>query len=312
MPELSALSPFTSAVTGLIFDVRRFSLQDGPGIRTTVFFKGCPLRCSWCHNPESLGRETELLLRPERCLACDTCQGRCPEHAQARRDDGTKPETACDHCATYADHCPAEARQVIGRSMQVDEVLATVERDRPFFDESGGGVTLSGGEPLAQPAFCAALLAACHQRDLHTALDTSAYAPWPVLDQLRHHVDLFLVDLKHCDDAAHRAHTGVSLIPIHHNLRRLAAGGHRLVLRLPLIPGVNDDDANLEASGRFAAELSGVERLSLLPFHRLGTGKRERLGHPDPHALTEPPTRARLESIAERLRAFGLLVTIGS
>jgi len=192
------LAPTTST-TGVVFDIRRCSIHDGPGIRTTVFLKGCPLRCSWCHNPEGLSAAPEVVWRAERCTRCGSCIAACPEDALHWADDAPAPvldESRCSLCGACGDECYAEAREQMGQTMDAAAVLDTVERDRAFYEESGGGVTFSGGEPLAQPEFLGELLRGARARDIHTALDTSGYAPWDVMDGLRGDVDLFLYDLK--------------------------------------------------------------------------------------------------------------------
>jgi len=298
----------TPVTTGVVFDVRRFSVHDGPGIRTTVFLKGCPLRCAWCHNPEGLSAAPEVVWRGERCIRCGTCIATCPEEALAWTGEAPVLDgTRCTLCGDCADVCYADAREVLGRTMTVDDVLAAVERDRPFYEESGGGVTVSGGEPLAQPAFLVELLAQCRARDLHTVLDTSGYAPWTVLDAVRGDVALFHYDLKLIDDARHRVVTGVSNVLILENLARLAAEGHDVVVRLPLVPGVNDDDGNLLATGRLAVEL-GIRRIDVLPYHRLGGDKYGRLGRDSTMPETETPSRAQVEAAVGTLRDCGLTV----
>jgi pyruvate formate lyase activating enzyme len=309
-----------SSETGLVFDIQRFSIHDGPGIRTTVFMKGCPLHCSWCHNPESQAPVPQLLLYPERCIGCAACLEACQYGAIVSGPGGTTTDLAlCAACGACTEACYAEARVLAGRAMTVDQVMAEVERDVAFYDQSGGGVTFSGGEPLAQPGFLLALLQAARRRGLHTALDTCGYAPWPVLDRVRPYVDVFLYDLKLMDDARHREATGVSNEVILDNARALAAAGHRLRLRVPLIPGVNDDDANLRALAVFAAALSGVEGglegglqgIDLLAYHPTAREKYRRLNRAYPLPDLEPPSGDDLAAVVQRLRAAGNDVRIG-
>jgi pyruvate formate lyase activating enzyme len=199
----------------------------------------------------------------------------------------------------------------VGRTVTVAEVLDAIERDTAFYDQSGGGVTISGGEPLAQPDFLRELLRACQARGLHTTLDTCGCAPWEALDSVRQYVDLFLYDLKLMDDERHRAFTGVSNRPILENLRWLSHTGHHLILRLPIIPGINDDEENLRAMGAFAADLPRLERVDLLPYHRIGRDKYQRLGKPCPMPETEPPSEARMAEIAQILGSFGVEIRQG-
>ncbi|WP_296897478.1 glycyl-radical enzyme activating protein [Thiohalocapsa sp.] len=300
---------------GIIFDIKQFSIHDGPGIRTTVFLKGCPLSCWWCHNPEGQAMKPELILRPERCIGCGACLEVCEQGAILWRSgqDGERIVTdreRCTACGDCVQVCYAEARELVGREVTVAEVMDAIERDTAFYDQSGGGVTVSGGEPLAQPDFLRELLRACQYRGLHTALDTCGFAPWEALDSVRQYVDLFLYDLKLMDDARHRAFTGVSNERILENLQRLSREGHRLILRVPIIPGINDDEENLQAIGAFAADLPHLKRVDLLPYHRIGRDKYRRLGKPCPMPETEPPSEARMDEIAQVLRKFDLPVSL--
>ena len=276
-----------------------------------MFLKGCPLRCSWCHNPEGLSAAPEVVWRGERCTRCGTCIVTCPENALAW--SGDRPvldEYRCTLCGECADVCYAEAREVLGREMTVEQVLAAVERDRPFYEESGGGVTVSGGEPLAQPEFLLELLRGCKARGLHTVLDTCGYAPGDIVERVRPWVDLFLYDLKLMDDERHRRATGVSNRDILGNLRSLAAAGGRLVVRVPLVPGVNDDDANLGRTGAFVADLPGGPPVTLLPYHALGADKYRRLGRDYDMRDIPTPGPERLAQVADALRGFGLRVEV--
>jgi pyruvate formate lyase activating enzyme len=224
--------------SGLIFDIKKYSIHDGPGIRTTLFLKGCPLACAWCHNPESQSSKPEMIFREQRCIRCGVCLTACPRRAITWNGDGPLTDwAACQPCDACVTACYAEARERIGREMTVAQALAEIERDRAFYDESGGGVTFSGGEPLMQSDFLAALLHACKAQDLHTAVDTCGFAAWETLDKVRGEVDLFLYDLKLMDDARHRAFTGVSNAPILANLQALSRLGHNLLIRIPLVPG---------------------------------------------------------------------------
>ena len=292
--------------TGIVFDIRRFSIHDGPGIRTTVFLKGCPLRCGWCHNPEGLSAAPEVVWRGDRCVRCGACVAACPE-AALRWEDAVPAldATRCTLCGACSDVCYADARDVLGRTMTVDAVIAVAERDRVFYKESRGGVTFSGGEPLAQPAFLADLLAGCRARGLHTVLDTCGEGSWEAVDRIRGNVDLFLYDLKLIDDTRHRRATGVSNARILENLAAIVAHGHAVVVRVPLICGVNDDDANIGATAALAAEL-GIARIVVLPFHRLGAAKYSRLGRPYPLSDAAPPSEERVTEVLGTLRHFGL------
>jgi pyruvate formate lyase activating enzyme len=294
--------------SGIVFDIRKFSIHDGPGIRTTVFLKGCPLQCAWCHNPESQSAGPELIMHPNRCLRCGACVEACPEDAIRLEANGPVTDLArCEVCGLCTDACFSGARELAGREMTAAQVMGAVERDRPFYDESGGGVTFSGGEPLLQPEFLSELLRACRSLEIHTALDTCGYAPWGVLDRIRRDVDLFLYDVKAIDDDQHRQLTGVSNRVILENLRALSGHGHAIILRVPLIPGINDDDNNIRRTGALACSLPVPVALELLPYHRIGVEKYGRIARQYPLPEVMPPSHERLAEVSNLLRGeFGL------
>jgi len=261
--------------TGWIFDIKKYAVHDGPGIRTTIFFKGCPLRCWWCHNPEGIAPEPELTFRADRCLdGCRACVGACPERAVTRTAEGVVIDAAaCRLHGRCAEICPTDALRIIGREYTVEEILREIEKDRVFYDQSGGGVTFSGGEPLNQIDFLEAVLSACRERGIHTVVDTSGNAPWEHLERIRPLTDLFFYDIKHMDDARHRETTGVSNRLILDNLRALSRAGAEIEIRIPLIPGVNDDEDHIRGLAGFLKGQPGIENIALLPYHRIGTQK---------------------------------------
>jgi pyruvate formate lyase activating enzyme len=300
------------SIKGMVFDVRRYAIHDGPGIRTTVFLKGCPLACKWCHNPEGQVSSPEIFLRENRCIRCRACLEVCAHGAISW--NGTGPVTArerCAACGICANACFAEARAIVGKMMTVDETMAEITRDMPFYEESGGGATFSGGEPLAQYEFLGALLRACKAKGIHTALDTCGYAPWEALDSIRGQVDLFLYDIKATDDAKHRALTGVSNELMVSNLRALSELGHLIALRTAIVPGVNDDDESIREIGAFASTLPQVSEIDILPYNRLGIDKYARLGRTYRLSDAPPLSDERMDEIARSLSNFGLRVKRG-
>jgi pyruvate formate lyase activating enzyme len=300
----------SAEATGRVFNILRFCLHDGPGIRTTVFLKGCPLACWWCHNPEGQAREPDLLYYEVRCRHCGACVAVCPHAEAATRDGVVLPSAPCERCGACVEVCLASARQILGQPMTVRAVLREVERDLVFYEESGGGVTLSGGEPLQQPAFAAALLEACRDRRIATVLETCGLADPAVLLDIAARADLVLYDLKVLDADKHRLYTGAPNDRILANLRALAAAGRPLVVRLPLIPAVNDSAEDLGDCFRFLAQL-GLRRVDLLPYHRVGIDKYRRLGRPYRLPETAAPAAAHHRALAERFRREGFDVTIG-
>jgi pyruvate formate lyase activating enzyme len=263
--------------TALIFNIMRFATQDGPGIRTTIFFKGCPLSCWWCHNPESQSFQPDRLYSEERCRHCLECAGVCPAHAITEVDGRIETSSACTRCGTCAEVCMAEARQIAGRTYTVDQLLAEIEKDLVFFDESGGGVTLSGGEPLSQPAFVSRFLAACRDRAIRTTLETCGFAQPDVFPKIALASSLVLFDLKFVDSASHRHFTGVPNDLILRNLESLVGLRHPHVVRIPVVPGVNDTAASIAAFAEYLARLAPAA-VQLLPYHRTGIEKYRRLG----------------------------------
>ena len=296
---------------GLVFDIQRFSIHDGPGIRTTVFLKGCPLRCPWCHNPEGQENVPELLLAPALCIRCGTCVEACPDQAATAAAEAPTNGANCTRCGACVEACASGARRMAGASLTAAEVLAAVDKDRVFYVESGGGVTFSGGEPLMQAAFLRACLEGSRERGHHTVVDTCCHAPTRELLDVAAAVDLFLFDLKLMDDARHRELLGVSNRLILDNARALGKRGAPMWLRVPLLPGVNDDQDNLEATARFARTLGSVVQVNLLPYHRTGSEKYRRLGRPDGMESRPEPTPERVAEVVAFLSKQGLNVKVG-
>lgn len=298
--------------TGTVFNISRYAIHDGPGIRTTVFLKGCPLSCWWCHNPESMSPAPQISLRLNRCIRCGTCVEKCPHNAISMSDeDITTDPIACQMCFECAEVCPADAREVVGRTMTVDQVMAEIKKDIPFYDESGGGVSFSGGEPLMQPAFLAELLDACGQLELHRVVDTSGYARKEILLDVAGRTDLMLYDLKHMDPEIHRKYTGVGNELILDNLRALSCRDVDLRVRFPLIPGINDDDVNVNAMALFLQKLHRVVAVDVLPYHDVAISKYARFGYNYRLGSLKAPSSQHLQEVAATLSSYGLCVTIG-
>jgi len=290
-------------ITGLIFNIMRFSVHDGPGIRTTVFVKGCPLQCAWCHNPESISPQPEMMLRTDICLMCGDCIAACPVGAIENTAAGlVTHREKCIACGICAQVCPVEARVRVGREMTVSEVMLEILADRVFYDQSGGGVTFSGGEPTRQPDFLHALLTAARHEGLHTIVDTCGYAPWSVFERIAPLTSRFLFDIKIVDPEKHRRWTGVSNRRILDNLTRLDARGCAISLRLPIIPGVNDSPEDIKGLVELLQRLHHTKRLHLLPFHGGGAEKYHRLGRAFHLEQAVPPDHAAIERIAQDLR----------
>lgn len=261
--------------TGIIFDIKKMALHDGPGIRTTIFLKGCPLTCWWCHNPESQKLEPEKILR--------------------KRSNASKS--------------PRE--ETVGREVSVEEVIAEIEKDTIFYDESGGGVTLSGGEPLMQIDFLAQLLAYCKDHQIHTILDTCGYVSWKELEKIKDNVDLFLYDIKIMNDELHKNYTGVSNTRILSNLEKLASEGKNIVIRFPVIPGITDTKENIDEFVAFLCTLGSIEEINLLPYHSLGKRKYIQLKRRDLLEDLEPPTPETLDTLSKKFINLGYKVKIG-
>ncbi len=284
-----------SEIPALTFNIQRFSTEDGPGIRTTVFFKGCPLRCAWCHNPEGLNRFPELVWYDVRCIGARDCLAACSEGALELAPGGMRVDRSlCDACGRCVEACPAAALEVIGRSWTARELLAELLKDRIFFETSDGGVTLSGGEPMQQVGFLVELLPLCKEEGLHVALDSCGAVPWERYEQVLPWVNLVLLDLKVLDGERHRRSTGVDNALILENARRMAAQGTRLWIRTPIIPGYTADRENVQAIGEFIrAKLPTVERWDLLAYTNLGRPKYHRLDRD--YALEDVPLLRREE-----------------
>lgn len=297
----------------LTFDIKRYAINDGPGIRITIFLKGCPLSCAWCHNPESMLPTVQKLYTASKCIGCQGCVAACPMNACELTADGivTDPDL-CQLCGACAEACPTKAIEMTGRQRSVEELLGIIEKERPFFEQSGGGVTFSGGEPLYHADFLIEMLDACGERGFHRVVDTTGLAKKETLLRVAERTELFLYDLKHMDSALHKRYCGASNERILDNLRALAESGAGICIRMPLIGGVNDDAANLEATAAFVAGLSGEKReVNLLPYHNTAVKKYERLGRNYEKGAMHEPSEERQQAALAIFKKHGLTATIG-
>ncbi len=313
------------ALTGKVYDIQGFSVQDGPGIRTTVYLKGCPLRCPWCHSPESWEYQTELNWLNIRCLGLDKCT-KCLEACEAGAisrgktvtneagEEITYPDVdknKCDDCGKCAKACKAQALYMCGEDMTVDEVMHRLERDKPFFDNSGGGVTVSGGECLTQPAFTLELLKRCKAAGMHTAVDTTGYVKWDIVEKVMPYTDLFLYDLKNMDSKLHEQVIGVPNELILANLKGIAQNGGRIQLRIPVIPLFNESQAHFEKVAEFLGDIrEAIEIIQLLPYHTMGISKHERLLKKEIVFVASPPSDELMEKRKEQLIEKGFNVRV--
>ena len=313
------------SLTGKTYDIQGFSVQDGPGIRTTVFLKGCPLRCPWCHSPESQEFSSELNWLDIRCLGvdeCGMCIGVCPHDAitigpvkqNAMGNDIIYPvvdKRKCNNCGVCASACKATALYMCGTDQTIDEVMHRLLRDKPFFDESGGGVTVSGGECLCQPEFTRELLKRCKENGIHTAVDTTGFVKWEVIENVLPYTDLLLYDLKCMDNDLHRQVIGVPNELILKNARKIAEAQGRLWVRIPVIPLLNDSKEHFQKYGEFLAEIkNAIEIVQLLPYHKMGVSKHERLLKNEKVFVAEPPSDELMQERKKQLEGYGLKVRI--
>ncbi len=278
---------------GCIFDIKRYAIHDGPGIRLSLFFKGCPLSCQWCHNPEGIDPQPQLIFNKSRCLGCNACE---------------------DH--TIYENCPSGALELCGKYMDAGQIMDIVLREKPFFDRSGGGVTFTGGEPLAQPVFLLSVLKECKEKGIHTAVDTSLYASRQVVSQVIPLTGLFLADLKIMDPLLHKKLTGVDNVLIQDNLRYVACSGIPFILRIPLIHGINDHGQGIDETIRFILELRGsgnLQGIHLLPYHSFGTNKQKRIitGNVPLQKSFFTPKKESIDSLLLKFQSLGIDTMIG-
>lgn len=293
--------------SGTITDIQRFSIHDGPGIRTTVFLKGCNQRCFWCHNPETLGRGPQLQFFPDRCIGCGACIEHCPQGAHTWVNGEHQFERErCVACGACAATCYSKALVIIGEAKTADEVVEVVLRDRAFYETSGGGVTISGGDPILQPEFTEAILSRCRGAGIHTAIETAANVPWERIERILAVTDLVMMDIKVMDSERHRAFTGVRNERILENAKHLSETGVPMIVRTPIVPGVNDDEDSVAAVAAFVSELPGPTSYELLRFHAMATHKYDSLGMVYDAAPLQAPTSELMARLTEVARSYGI------
>ena len=299
----------------LIFDIKRYAINDGPGIRTTIFLKGCPLRCVWCHNPESWTPQPQKLYKKTKCIGCRSCVEVCPQQALELSPHGIIPtDNPCVLCGKCVEECPSTALEMCGREWTMDNLMAEIEKERAIMEDSGGGVTLCGGEPLMHPDYSLAILEELGRRGFHRTVDTTLYASREMVVKISDACELFLVDLKLMDSEKHRQYTGVTNEVILQNIRCLAETGKDFFIRIPLIEGVNADDGNMEDTALFLKALPWLRRtVNLLPYHDVGKDKHRRMWSTyNPQSFQmNAPTEETLQHCAGLLESHGLHVIIG-
>ena len=293
-----------------VFDIQRYSVHDGPGIRTLVFFKGCPLRCKWCQNPESLAREPEMAFFANKCIGCGECAKVCPREAVVFEDGRRINRELCDRCGECAEVCYAEALTVIGKEYDIHSLLDAVERDRPFYEQSGGGVTVSGGEPTLQFDFLLEFLRAAKEAGLNTVIETCGVFAWSKFEELLPYLDIIYFDLKVADGEEHRRLTGASNDRIVANARALVKSGKEVVFRVPLVPGLTTTEENISGLIELLRELN-QEKVHLLPYHKMGESKLRQIDSPLEALGLERFSDEQLAEVKRRFEAAGLKVFVG-
>lgn len=298
-------------VAATTINIQKFSVHDGPGIRTTVFLKGCPLKCWWCHNPESQNLSHEILFFEERCTKCGVCIKRCPTKTIELKDNYLiMNKNKCDLCGKCSDFCPSNAREYVGKDFTVKELMKEIIKDEAFYDESNGGVTFSGGEPLIYADFLKEVLHSCKVRGIHTAVDTCGHTSWENFEKILDKVDLFLYDLKMMNNEKHKKYMGVGNKLILENLKKLSDRGCNIFVRMPIIAGINDDDENINESINFISNLN-ILQVNLLPYHKMGMDKYKRLTMEYKLSGMEKPSDEKIAEIVEKFRKVGIKVRIG-
>jgi len=297
-------------IYGKIFDIKQFAVHDGPGIRTTIFFKGCPLDCPWCHNPEGLRQEDDLFYYESKCIGCGSCLDICSQDAIDKKDGSINIDRdLCDLCGRCAEECPTTALKVAGKKVTTDEVMDEIERSTIYHDTSSGGVTLSGGEPFQQFEFMEELVDKCNKKDIHITVDTCGHVKPKKFDSIKDKIDLFLFDLKIIDEESHREYTGVSNDWILENLKSLLKE-NEVIIRFPMIPDITDTEENISSMIEFLSPFKGVKEIDILPYHNVKE-KYNMLGKKYEIKGVKKPSRKKIEKIKRRFENEGYLVKEG-
>ncbi|CAM2758776.1 trans-4-hydroxy-L-proline dehydratase activase [Hathewaya histolytica] len=296
---------------GIVFNIQKYSVHDGPGIRTTVFLKGCPLNCWWCHNPESQKLREQLMYFDNKCVACGSCVKWCKEEALSLNDGKISiDESKCTLCGRCTDVCLKGALEIAGKEVDINELMKEIKKDEIFYDQSKGGVTFSGGEPLVQIDFLESMLKACKEAEIHTTVDTCAHASWDSFERIIDYTDLFLVDLKHINSSEHKKYTGVGNELILENIKKLSELRKNLFIRIPIMPGINDSKETLEDTVKFLKNINMIQ-VNLLPYHRIGMDKYRRLNKDYKLKDLKEPTKKQMMEISEYFKDSGFNVKIG-
>nr|WP_066821907.1 trans-4-hydroxy-L-proline dehydratase activase [Clostridium tepidiprofundi] len=292
-------------------NIQKYSIHDGPGIRTTVFLKGCPLNCWWCHNPESQLNNCEIMFWKDKCKLCGACIKVCPQGAIEIKDNKLiTDKNKCNVCEKCVDFCIHNAREIVGQKMNTSQLMKEIQKDEVFYNESGGGVTFSGGEPLQQHEFLSYMLDECRKKGIHTAVDTSGFTSWDILSKIADKTDLFLYDIKHMDDDKHKKYTGVSNKIILDNLKKLSLRHNNISVRMPIIPDINDDYENLNRTKEFLSTIN-VTQINLLPYHKIGIDKYNRIFKEYKLLNIEEPSKEKMSEILKSFCELGIKVKIG-
>lgn len=298
-------------VTGTIINIQKYSIHDGPGIRTTVFFKGCPLNCWWCHNPESQKLGSQIMFFKEKCKGCYLCIKRCPQKAiEFIKGYPVTDESKCNFCGKCCDFCPSNAREFVGKEITVKELMKEIMKDEAFYDESNGGVTFSGGEPLVHSEYLNNVLEICKYKGIHTAIETSGYATWDQFEKISDNVDLFLYDIKHMNNKKHLKYMGTGNTIILENLKKLSEKGSNIYIRMPIIAGINDDDENIDVAVDFISNLNIIQ-VNLLPYHKMGMDKYRRLDREYRLSGLEIPSNEVMNKIVDKFKKVGIKIKMG-